>query len=208
MAKSAKIMKGKALWAKVFEPDTKFDPNGIYSVNVLIPEAEAAEICEYLDGVVEQRYAEEVKAKPKLKNGLSTKTPYEPEYDQNGDPTGNIEFKLKLKAKVQARDGSVYEQKPVVVDAKRTPMDADVGIGNGSVIKAAFEPIPYMMASTKQVGVSLRLKGVQVIDLVEYGGSSMFDEEDGYVSEAVAKDDRQDTPFDDEVDDAEVEGDF
>jgi len=209
MAKTAKMMKGTALWAKVFEPDTKFDANGIYSVNVLIPEAEAVELCEYLDGVVQQRYAEEVKAKPKLKNGLSTKTPYEPEYDQNGDPTGNIEFKLKLKAKVQARDGSTYEQKPIVVDAKRTPMSADTNVGNGSVIKAAYEPIPYMMASTKQVGVSLRLKGVQILELVEYGnGASMFDEEDGYVSEAVAKDDRQDTPFDSEVDDAEVEGDF
>ena len=209
MAKTAKMMKGTALWAKVFEPDTKFDANGIYSVNVLIPETEAVELCEYLDGVVQQRYAEEVKAKPKLKNGLSTKTPYEPEYDQNGDPTGNIEFKLKLKAKVQARDGSTYEQKPIVVDAKRTPMSADTNVGNGSVIKAAYEPIPYMMASTKQVGVSLRLKGVQILELVEYGnGASMFDEEDGYVSEAVAKDDRQDTPFDSEVDDAEVEGDF
>ena len=209
MAKTAKMMKGTALWAKVFEPDTKFYANGIYSVNVLIPEAEAVELCEYLDGVVQQRYAEEVKAKPKLKNGLSTKTPYEPEYDQNGDPTGNIEFKLKLKAKVQARDGSTYEQKPIVVDAKRTPMSADTNVGNGSVIKAAYEPIPYMMASTKQVGVSLRLKGVQILELVEYGnGASMFDEEDGYVSEAVAKDDRQDTPFDSEVDDAEVEGDF
>ena len=209
MAKTAKMMKGTALWAKVFEPDTKFDANGIYSVNVLIPEAEAVELCEYLDGVVQQRYAEEVKAKPKLKNGLSTKTPYEPEYDQNGDPTGNIEFKLKLKAKVQARDGSTYEQKPIVVDAKRTPMSADTNVGNGSVIKVAYEPIPYMMASTKQVGVSLRLKGVQILELVEYGnGASMFDEEDGYVSEAVAKDDRQDTPFDSEVDDAEVEGDF
>lgn len=209
MAKTAKMMKGTALWAKVFEPDTKFDANGIYSVNVLIPEAEAVELCEYLDGVVQQRYTEEVKAKPKLKNGLSTKTPYEPEYDQNGDPTGNIEFKLKLKAKVQARDGSTYEQKPIVVDAKRTPMSADTNVGNGSVIKVAYEPIPYMMASTKQVGVSLRLKGVQILELVEYGnGASMFDEEDGYVSEAVAKDDRQDTPFDSEVDDAEVEGDF
>lgn len=210
MAKSAKIMQGQALWAKVFEPDTKFDSNGIYSVTLLIPEAEAAEICEYLDGLVQARYDEEVKAKPKLKNGLSTKTPYEPEYDQNGNPTGNTEFKVKLKAKVQTRDGSVYEQKPIVVDAKRKPMDTDVGIGNGSVIKVAYEPIPYMMASTKQVGVSLRLKGVQVIDLVEYGsgGSSMFDEEDGYVTERVEKDDRQDTPFDSEVSDGETEGDF
>ena len=158
---------------------------------------------------MQQRYAEEVKAKPKLKNGLSTKAPYEPEYDQNGDPTGNIEFKLKLKAKVQARDGSTYEQKPIVVDAKRTPIDAGTNVGNGSVIKAAYEPIPYMMASTKQVGVSLRLKGVQVLELVEYGnGSSMFDEEDGYVSERVEKDDRTDTPFEDEAAHAEVEGDF
>lgn len=210
MAKTSKVMQGKALWAKVFEPDTKFDTNGIYSVNLIIPEAEAAEICEYLDGVVTQRYDEEVKAKPKLKNGLSTKAPYEPEYDQNGDPTGNIEFKFKLKAKVQARDGSTYSQKPVVVDAKRKPMDTDIAVGNGSVVKVAYEPIPYMMASTKQVGVSLRMKGVQVIDLVEYGNSanSMFDEEDGYVSEAVEKDDRNDINFDDEGADGEVEGDF
>jgi|11_taG_2_1085331.scaffolds.fasta_scaffold01079_9 hypothetical protein len=210
MAGKTSVMKGKALWCKVFEPDTKFDTNGIYSVNVLIPEAEAVEVCEYLDGLVDARREEEIKAKPKLKNGLSTKTPYEPEYDQNGDPTGNIEFKLKLKAKVITRTGDTYEQKPIVVDAKRTPIDKDTAIGNGSVIKVAYEPIPYMMASTKQVGVSLRMKGVQVIDLVEYGGgSSMFDDEDGFVSAAVAKDDANDSPFDDEATEyGQAEGDF
>ena len=88
-------------------------------------------------------------------------------------------------------------------------MTDGTNVGNGSIVKVAYEPIPYMMASTKQVGVSLRLKGVQILELVEYGnGASMFDEEDGYVSEAIAKDNRQDTPFDSEVDDAEVEGDF
>ena len=209
MAKTAKVMQGKALWCKVHEPDTKFDPNGIYSVSLLIPEAEAAEVCEYLDGLVQERFDEEIKAKPKLKNGLSTKAPYDNEYDQNGDPTGNIEFKLKLKAQVQTRNGDVYTQRPIVVDAKRKPLDSDTAIGNGSIIKVAYEPISYMMASTKQVGVSLRLKGVQVIDLVEYGGgASMFDEEDGYVSERVEKDNRNDIDFDDEASDGEVEGDF
>jgi len=210
MPRKTSMMKGNALWCKVFEPDTKFDTNGIYSVTVLIPEAEAAEVCEYLDTLVDDKFAEEIKAKPKLKNGLSTKTPYEPEYDQNGDATGNIEFKLKLKAKVVTRTGDTYEQKPIVVDAKRKPLDKDTAIGNGSVIKVAYEPIPYMMASTKTVGVSLRMKGVQVIDLVEYGGgSSMFDDEDGFVSEAVAKDDAKDTPFDDEAtDNGEAQGDF
>ena len=144
-----------------------------------------------------------------MKNGLFTKPAYDNEYDQNGDPTGNIEFKLKLKAQVQTRNGDIYTQRPIVVDAKRKPLDSSTAIGNGSVIKVAYEPISYMMASTKQVGVSLRLKGVQVIDLVEYGGgASMFDEEDGYVSERVEKDNRNDIDFDDEASDGEVEGDF
>lgn len=208
MANKAKVMKGKAMWAKVFEPDTKFDPNGIYSINVLVPETEAVELCEYLDGVVKERLQEEVKANPQKAKSLSTRQVYETAYDQNGNETGEIEFKFKLKAKVQTRTGQEYEQKPIVVDAKRTPMDGDVAIGNGSIVNVAFEPIPYVMASTKQVGVSLRMKGVQVVDLVEYGnsGSSMFDEEDGYVSEAVAKDDRNE--FTEDFADVEVEGDF
>lgn len=202
------IMTGKAMWAKVFEPDTKFDPNGTYTVDLLIPEQDAVGVCEYLDGIVQDRFDEEIKANPKKKARLSTRPAYEDAIDQDGNPTGDIKFKFKLKAKVQRRDGSVYEQKPIVVDAKRTPMEETL-VGNGSKIKVAFEPVPYVLATTSQVGVSLRLKGVQVIDLVEYsaGGSAMFDDEDGYVSEAVAKDNKAETPFDTE-DEAYAEGDF
>lgn len=208
MAAKAKVIQGNALWAKVFEPDTKFDPNGTYSIQVTIPEEEAAGICEYLDKVVQERFDEEVKAKPKMKNSLSTKAGYEPHYDKDGNETGLVEFRFKLKAKVQTRDGSMYDQKPIVVDAKRNPMDSNNLIGNGSIVKVAFEPIPYVMASTKQVGVSLRLKGVQVIELVEYGngGASMFDEEDGFVAEKM---EMATSPFDDGMDDTdESEGDF
>lgn len=208
MAAKAKVIQGNALWAKVFEPDTKFDPNGTYSIQVTIPEEEAAGICEYLDKVVQERFDEEVKAKPKMKNSLSTKAGYEPHYDKDGNETGLVEFRFKLKAKVQTRDGSLYDQKPIVVDAKRNPMDSNNLIGNGSTVKVAFEPIPYVMASTKQVGVSLRLKGVQVIELVEYGngGASMFDEEDGFVAEKM---EMATSPFDDGMDDTdESEGDF
>jgi hypothetical protein len=208
MAAKAKVIQGNALWAKVFEPDTKFDPNGTYSIQVTIPEEEAAGICEYLDKVVQDRFDEEVKAKPKMKNSLSTKAAYEPHYDKDGNETGLVEFRFKLKAKVQTRDGSLYDQKPIVVDAKRNPMDSNNLIGNGSIVKVAFEPIPYVMASTKQVGVSLRLKGVQVIELVEYGngGASMFDEEEGFVAEKM---EMATSPFDDGMDDTdESEGDF
>ena len=36
------IIKGKAQWAKVFDPDTRFVPEGEYSTQVIVPEAEAA----------------------------------------------------------------------------------------------------------------------------------------------------------------------
>ena len=48
--------------------------------------------------------------------------------------------------------------------------------------------MPYMVSGTKKVGVSLRLKAVQVINLVEYGSpaASVFDEEDGFTASANA----------------------
>jgi len=202
------VIKGNALWAKVFEPDTRYVPEGEYSIQVIMPETEAAEVCEQLENMAQAKLAEVVKEQPKLKNVLATRTPFDPETDEAGNLTGNVVFKTKMKARIKARDGRVYEQKPAVVDAKRTPMDGSQLIGNGSLIKVAVEPAPYMMQSTKQVGVTLRLKAVQIINLVEYGKtvSSIFDEEDGFVASAVRRDDNSDVFQDEVIDDAE--GDF
>ena len=188
MAKSQKVMRGQALWAKLFEPDTKFDANGIYSISLTLPEVDAADMCEHLDALCAAKFDEEVDKKPPLKNQLSIQPPYSPVYDrETGDATGEIEFKFKLKAKVNTRDGRTFEQKVAVVDAKRSPITQEIAIGNGSDVKVAFEPMTYMVAGTKKVGVSLRLKAVQVIDLVEYGSpaTSVFDEEDGFTASAT-----------------------
>ena len=185
MAKNILVMEGKAMWAKVFEPDTKFNPLGDFSINLQMTEADASPMCEKLEGIIQETFKKAVKEKPPLKNSLTTQDVMTPVYDrETGDPTGDVEFKFKLKAKVQKRDGSYYEQQPVVLDAKKTPLNGDTLVGNGSRVKIAFEPIPYVMQSTKKVGVSLRLKAVQVIDLVEYGNSatSVFDEEDGFIA--------------------------
>ena len=200
------IIKGKARWAKVFEADTRYVPEGEYSIQVVLPETEAAEVCEQLDKMAEAKLAEVVKENPKLTNVLSTRQPFEMDTDEAGTPTGDLVFKSKMKARVKSRDGRVYEQKPMVVDAKKTPMDGNTLIGNGSTVKIAVEPIPYMMQATKTVGVTLRLKAVQVIDLVEYGNNaaSIFEEEDGFVTTAVQKDDAVDVFGGD----ADAEGDF
>jgi len=187
MAKNILVLEGTALWAKVFEPDTKFNPLGDFSINLQMPVADAAVMSEKLESIVQAEFKEAIEKDPRLKNTLSTQEVCQPVYDRDtGDDTGNVEFKFKLKAKVQKRDGTYYEQQPAVLDSKKVPIGKDTLIGNGSKVKVAFEPIPYVMSSTKKVGVSLRMKAVQVIDLVEYGNSatSVFDEEDGFVAPA------------------------
>jgi len=203
------VLKGKAKWCKVFEPDTRFNEDGEYSTQVVLTEEEAAQVCEQLEALIDAEYAKTVKEKPALKASLSKRPPVDKEVDENGDPTGNVVFKAKLKATIRSKAGQTYKQKVNVVDAKRQPMNGTQLIGNGSTIKVALEPVPYYMASTKQVGVSLRCKAVQVIDLVEAGtpsAESLFDEEDGFIASAVSKDNNTDGYFDEQVE--ENEGDF
>ena len=185
MAKNIMGLEGSAQWAKVLEPDTKWNPLGDYSIKLQLSQEEAAEMSERIEEIVQEEFKRAVKEKPPLKNTLTTQDVAQTVYDKDtGDDTGKVEFKFKLKAKVQRKDGTYYEQAPAVIDAKKQPLPKDMLIGNGSRVKVAFEPFPYIMQSTKKVGVSLRLKAVQVIDLVEYGNSaaSVFDEEDGYVA--------------------------
>jgi hypothetical protein len=209
MSKKLKNVSGNAMWVKVFEPDTKFNPDGVYSVDLLKPQLEATTMCDYLEGLVSERLEEEMKQNPKYKDKLSTHLPFEEDTDQDGNPTGDIKFKFKLDAVGKRRDGNTYTQKPLVVDAKLSPMTGEKMIGNGSTINVSFEPRTYFIPATKMVGVKLHLVGVQVLELVEYGGgaSSMFNVEDGYVEEAVAKDDATEV-FEDGNAVASDEGDF
>ena len=202
---------GSALWAKVMEPDTKFMPEGQNTIKVVMPVTEAAELCEQLDSYANQKLAEVVKEQPKLKAVLSTTPAYTIEYDDDGNDTGNVTFNCKLKAVQVLRDGTKRVQKPFVCDSKVKPINPDTLIGNGSKVIVKVQPNPYMMPATKTVGVSLKMLGVQVIELVEYGmpTTNLFDEEDGYIFEAVAKDDNQDMFNDvDDTANAENEGDF
>ena len=204
-------IQGTALWAKVMEPDTKFVPEGQYTIKVVMPVTEAAELCEQLDSYATQKLAEVVKEQPKLKAVLSTTPAYTTEYDEDGNDTGNVTFNCKLKAVQVLRDGTKRVQKPFVCDSKVKPINPDTLIGNGSKVIVKVQPNPYMMPATKTVGVSLKMLGVQVIDLVEYGmpTTNLFDEEDGYITQAVVKDDNQEMFNDvDDTADAKDQGDF
>ena len=56
-------------------------------------------------------------------------------------------------------------------------MDADFQLTTGSTINVALELVPYKMSSC---GVSLRLRGVQVIDYAPMQVASPFEVEEGF----------------------------
>jgi|14_taG_2_1085336.scaffolds.fasta_scaffold26219_2 hypothetical protein len=213
-------LEGTVEWAKVHEPDTKFvKPHGEYSANIIMSEAEATVLCEQLEVLAKQKLEQTVKEAPEnkrnaLRASLSIATNNKEHYDRDGNPTGNMFFKTKLAA-VRKKDGVDVRQRPMVLDAKKQPIDPSILIGNGSVVKAIIDPYPYYMPSSKTVGTSLRLVALQVIKLEEGRPTAMslLDEEDGYVAEAVAKDNTQESSAMDMLDDnlptgSSDEGDF
>jgi hypothetical protein len=92
--------------------------------------------------------------------------PFSPEVDDQGNETGNIVFKFKSK------------RQPKLYDAKGKVITKNLQVASGTVAKVATAINPY--ATGINVGVSLYLNDVQIIELVEYGKGSLFGQEDGF----------------------------
>ncbi|CAB4138884.1 single-stranded DNA-binding protein [uncultured Caudovirales phage] len=172
---------GIAQYPYLTKPDTKFNPDGEYKISVEIPGAAAQDIVTFLDEQFAASVAKAKKENPgkKIKEG---DVPY-----SVNDDTGKVTVRFKLKAKVTPKQGDPFEQRPALFDAKGKPIGPDAKIGGGSKVKVAYELVPYYTAIAG-AGVSLRLKAVQVIDLVEFSGGASseaygFGEEEGYEAE-------------------------
>lgn len=163
-------------------PDTKFNADGEFKVTLKIGAEDATSLIEQIDEEI-AKYKEEQAAKDPKVGRYSDMPPYEQEVDDQGNLTGNYLFKFKQKAKINTKDGRTINMKVALFDAQRTP--TDVLIGGGSEIKVAATMWPYVLPTTKSVGVSLRPSAVQVLSLVSVGGSKtadLFDSEDGFVA--------------------------
>ena len=164
--------KGTAMWAKLFTPDFKFSDVGEYSVALTLRADRAVDIVSKIDAQLNVSLEKAQKENPTKKGSIKpANPPYKEVYDEQGNATGDIEFKFKQKAVVQTKNGPL-KKKPAVVDAKGEPIE----VGNGSVMKVAFDMYPYYTAMAG-AGVSLKLTAAQLIDVK---GSFKFDVEDGY----------------------------
>ena len=163
-------------------PDTKFSSDGEFKVTLKIGPDEAQPLIQKIGEVIEDYRNEQTKKDPKVAR-YSDMLPYEEEVDDQGNLTGNFLFKFKQKAKIHTKDGRTIDMKIALLDAQRTP--TDVIVGGGSEIKVAATLWPYVLPTTKSVGVSLRPSAVQILSLVSVGGSKMADlfaDEDGFVA--------------------------
>ena len=183
-------IRGKALWAKVITPDTKFNPEGTYEASVKVPTEEAEALINdiytpLLESAVETAI-DQGKFKPTARNPEPKKAdlPFKYEVDEDGEDTGFVIFKGKMKASGTSKDGRQWHMKPKVYDAHKKYLENPPEIWNGSDIKIALELRAFYVPALG-AGVSSRLQAVQIIELAEGGASSgddfgFDDEEEGY----------------------------
>ena len=169
--------KGLASYPFINKPSTKFNPDGEYSIKLIVGKDEARSFANQIKSVIAE-YETEQKAllkKDKLKHA---DLPYSVEGD-------NVVFRFKNNAVIKSRTGDTWEQKVAIFDAKGNPCTELVG--SNSVVRVACEIAPYYVPAIG-LGASLRLKAVQVIELVApsmLASASAFGfsaEEEGFVS--------------------------
>lgn len=189
-------------YPKLIEPDTKFNPEGVYRVTGVIDAADADAISTQLDELL-NRHKESLKAQSPTTKFKLADLPYGFE-ELDGKPSFVV--KAKQKASGMDRDGRRWTAAPALFDAKGVPIkdrNQLKDMWSGTVGRISFDACPFYQAAIG-AGITLRLRAVQIISLVEGGGSAEsygFGEEDGFSATtdtpAVPFDSSTSIPFDD-----------
>lgn len=198
--------RGVFVYPRLTEPDTKFvKPDGEYHTKFAIDadddfvtnieqqledfiDEELPNIEARADGLKGAKLKKVQKTIAKAQE-RDTNDLFEEEYDDEGEPTGRVLFKFKLKAVVKTEKKS-WDQKPRLFDAGAQPItDPKVNPWTGSEGKCNIEVFPYFMEKDGVFGLSLRLVGAQILKLVQGGGGASasdmgFGAEDGYVNDS------------------------
>lgn len=182
--------------------DTKYYALGEYRTKIAYDPADPAwaAFIAKLTELRDQLIAAEIAKDPKVK-AFAVQPIGEAELDKEGNATGRFTITAKQRAVVVSKTKGELKFPIVIVDAKKQAWPAKGSpIYGGTKAKLSVDPMAYVFKKT--TGLSLRLVGVQVIDLVTGGGANAdaagFGEEDGYTAPT-------ESPAADAADDA-VEG--
>ena len=163
---------GESIYPHLNRPDVRFNDWGEYKVTLKVRKQDAQSMVKLIDQAIEENLATaEKEAKGKKI------TPAPKPYKQEGD---NIFFKFKMRASgTNKKTNEKFSQRPALFDAKKNPIPASQSIWGGSLMKVAYQLIPYNSPAIG-AGVSARLKAAQIIKLVEGKDQNVFKEEDGF----------------------------
>ena len=156
--------KGVAAYPYISKADYQYNAEGVFKTKLRVEEADAAELIQTIEAVANDNFGSKAKA---------AKLPWKKDPE-----TGMIEFAVKSKFK------------PKVVDSggKPIPETSTPAIYGGSTLKIAGVVFPYNAGGN--IGVSLQMGGVQIVELAEASGGS-FDfgvEEGGFTHNEAAND--------------------
>ena len=170
---------GTAVYPWLKSPDVEFGQNH-YKINLALEEKAASPLMKKIDDLL-SAFLEEISKKSKKKI-VTENLPYYKEKDDEGNETGNIIFKFKMKASYQdKKTNQLVPMKPAIFDSTRKPCKEDVW--GGSVVRVSGMAVPYFQ---NKAGVTLRLSAVQVLELATGNQSSGdaygFNEEEGYIA--------------------------
>ena len=137
--------KGEALYPYVDRPDNRFDPEGVFRVDLVVDPA--------------------VKEHKDFLNFLYKHTPKpgKPPYKKHIDPETGEEtpfFVVHFKSKF----------KPKVFDAKGNLIEGESNLGMGSKIKVSYSMNEYTGFGG---GLNLYLRAIQIIELIPYSGPKL-----------------------------------
>lgn len=158
---------GIAMYPWLNKPDTKFDPDGLYHVNLKF-EKESPEL-EFLLKDLEKMLDDYYQAACENPKYAKFKSKIQKADIFEEDDEGCKVLKFKQKAVIKSVKGT-FNAKIALFDSKGKPSKDTVG--GGSQIKVCFSAIPYFVPSTKTVGLTLRPVAVQIISLQSINGSS------------------------------------
>ena len=187
MSKVITTPKGKAVWPRIDTPDTKFDEDGLYKCKLHVTEADFKAFEALIQPKLDAAYKEECSRQGKEKVKMAPSSPLRITDD------GEYEIFAKQNAKVHTKSNGTLEFSITAMDSrgkKITTLDEEgeevafvPRIGSGSTLRLSVELHTWFVPS-QGFGYTLRLRAVQVLDLIEYGGGDNFGfsaEKDGYV---------------------------
>lgn len=209
--------RGVAVFPKLNTPD-EYKGKRSYSTKLKLERAEMTALIEKIEAAADKAHADAVaeleakiesakgaekgKAKVALSKLGRGDLPMKPDYDEEGNETEFVIMNFKMAASYTKGDKAIPMQ-PKIFDAKGKPLKNPPEIWGGSVLKVGGQLVPFYNPATNTTGVSLRLGGVQIIELRTRGGggnaeSYGFGKEEGY----EAGDDASQSGFGDETGDA------